>query len=169
LDLKKPSVELMIIYGATTIGSILGGYFSSVLVKRGWAVLKARKTVLLIFAIIELSILGAQYISSVWMAVALISTVVAVHQAWATNIFTMASDMFPKQSVSSVVGIGGMAGAVGGILFPIFIGYVLDQYKLAGNITAGYNLIFTICGITYLTAWIIIHLLTRKIKPLENI
>ena len=62
-----------------------------------------------------------------------------------------------------------MAGAVGGILFPIFIGYVLDQYKLAGNITAGYNLIFTICGITYLTAWIIIHLLTRKIKPLENI
>ena len=169
LDLKKPSLELMIIYGATTIGSILGGYFSSVLVKRGWPVIKARKTVLFLFAIIELSILSAQYISSVWMAVALISTVVAVHQAWATNIFTMASDMFPKQSVSSVVGIGGMAGAIGGILFPIFIGYVLDSYKLAGNITAGYNLIFTICGITYLTAWVIIHFLTSNIKPIENI
>lgn len=169
LDLKKPSLELMIIYGATTIGSILGGYFSSVLVKRGWPVIKARKTVLFLFAIIELSILSAQYISSVWMAVALISTVVAVHQAWATNIFTMASDMFPKQSVSSVVGIGGMAGAIGGILFPIFIGYVLDSYKLAGNITAGYNLIFTICGITYLTAWVIIHFLTSNTKPIDNI
>ena len=169
LDLKKPSLELMIIYGATTIGSILGGYFSSVLVKRGWPVIKARKTVLFIFAAIELSILSAQYISNVWMAVVLISTVVAVHQAWATNIFTMASDMFPKQSVSSVVGIGGMAGAIGGILFPIFIGYVLDSYKLAGNITAGYNLIFTICGFTYLTAWLIIHLLTRNTKPIKNI
>ena len=169
LDLKKPSLELMIIYGATTIGSILGGYFSSVLVKRGWPVIKARKTVLFLFAVIELSILSAQYISNVWMAVVLISIVVAVHQAWATNIFTMASDMFPKQSVSSVVGIGGMAGAIGGILFPIFIGYVLDSYKLAGNITAGYNLIFTICGITYLTAWLIIHLLTRNAKPIENI
>jgi len=169
LDLKKPSLELMIIYGATTIGSILGGYFSSVLVKRGWPVIKARKTVLFIFAAIELSILSAQYISNVWMAVVLISTVVAVHQAWATNIFTMASDMFPKQSVSSVVGIGGMAGAIGGILFPIFIGHVLDSYKLAGNITAGYNLIFTICGFTYLIAWLIIHLLTRNTKPIENI
>ena len=169
LDLKKPSLELMIIYGATTIGSILGGYFSSVLVKRGWPVIKARKTVLFLFAIIELSILSAQYISNVWMAVALISTVVAVHQAWATNIFTLASDMFPKQSVSSVVGIGGMAGAIGGILFPIFIGHVLDSYKLAGNITEGYNLIFTICGFTYLTAWVIIHFLTSNTKPIENI
>ena len=169
LDLKKPSLELMIIYGATTIGSILGGYFSSVLVKRGWPVIKARKTVLFLFAIIEISILSAQYISNVWMAVILISTVVAVHQAWATNIFTLASDMFPKQSVSSVVGIGGMAGAIGGILFPIFIGHVLDSYKLAGNITEGYNLIFTICGFTYLTAWVIIHFLTSNTKPIENI
>ena len=164
LDLKKPSVELMIIYGATTIGSIAGGYLSSLLVKRGWEVVKARKTVLLIFAIIQISIIAAQFISNVWVAVALISLVVAVHQAWATNIFTLASDMFSKESVSSVVGIGGMAGAIGGILFPIFIGYILDRYKAQGNLTAGYNLIFTICGVTYFIAWIIIHLLTRNIK-----
>ena len=164
LDLKKPSVELMIIYGATTIGSIAGGYLSSLLVKRGWAVVKARKTVLFIFAIIQISIISAQFISNVWVAVALISLVVAVHQAWATNIFTLASDMFSKESVSSVVGIGGMAGAIGGILFPIFIGYILDRYKAQGNLTAGYNLIFTICGVTYIVAWIIIHLLTRNIN-----
>jgi ACS family hexuronate transporter-like MFS transporter len=100
--------------------------------------------------------------------VGLISLAVAVHQAWATNIFTMASDMFPKDVVSSVVGIGGMTGAIGGILFPIFVGYLLDVYKTAGNLTGGYNLIFTICGATYLTAWIIIHLLTRKSAKLSS-
>jgi ACS family hexuronate transporter-like MFS transporter len=92
---------------------------------------------------------------------------VAVHQAWATNIFTTASDMFPKEAVSSVVGIGGMAGALGGILFPILVGNLLDSYKTAGNITAGYNLLFTICGFTYLVAWSIIHLLTRKVEKVK--
>jgi ACS family hexuronate transporter-like MFS transporter len=96
------------------------------------------------------------------VAVILISIAVATHQAWATNIFTMASDMFPKEVVSSVVGIGGMTGAIGGILFPLFIGKLLDIYKANGNLTGGYNVIFTICGVTYLIAWIIIHLLTKK-------
>jgi ACS family hexuronate transporter-like MFS transporter len=96
------------------------------------------------------------------MAVAIISLAVAVHQAWATNVFTMASDMFPSEAVGSVTGIAGMAGAVGGILFPLLVGFLLDTYKEAGNLTGGYNILFTICGLTYLTAWLIIHLLTRK-------
>jgi ACS family hexuronate transporter-like MFS transporter len=162
LDLKKPSPELIIIYAATTVGSILGGYFSSLLIKKGWAVMKARKTALFIFAVLELSIILAQYTTAAWMAVAIISLAVAVHQAWSTNVFTMASDMFPSGAVSSVVGIAGMAGAVGGILFPMLVGYLLDSYKAAGNLTGGYNLLFTICGLTYLIAWTIIHLLTRK-------
>jgi ACS family hexuronate transporter-like MFS transporter len=74
----------------------------------------------------------------------------------------MASDMFPTEAVSSVVGIAGMAGAIGGILFPILIGSLLDSYKAAGNLAGGYHLIFTLCGFTYLVAWGIIHLLTRK-------
>jgi len=164
LDLTKPSPELMIIYTATTVGSIGGGYFSSVLIKKGWGTLNARKAALLIFAVLETSIILTQFISDVWLAVALISLAVAVHQAWATNIFTMASDMFPKSSVSSVVGIGGMAGAVGGILFPMLVGYLLDMYKLQDNLAGGYNVLFTICGLTYLFAWGIIHLLTRKVK-----
>jgi MFS transporter, ACS family, hexuronate transporter len=162
LDLKKPSPELIIIYAATTIGSILGGYFSSLLIKKGWAVMRARKTALFIFAVLELSIFFARYTTAAWMAVGIISLVVAVHQAWSTNVFTMASDMFPTEAVSSVVGIAGMAGAVGGILFPMVVGYLLDSYKAAGNLTGGYNLLFAICGSTYLTAWTIIHLLTRK-------
>jgi ACS family hexuronate transporter-like MFS transporter len=162
LDLKKPSPELIIIYAATTLGSILGGYFSSLLIKKGWAVLKARKTALFIFAILELSIMFARFATVAWMAVGIISLAVAVHQAWSTNVFTMASDMFPTEAVSSVVGIAGMAGAVGGILFPMLVGYLLDSYKAAGHLTGGYNLLFTICGLTYLTAWTIIHVLTRK-------
>ncbi len=162
LDLKRPSLELIIIYSATTIGSFLGGYFSSLLIKRGWAVMKARKTALFLFAVTELTIILAQYTTAAWMAVAIISLAVAVHQAWATNVFTMASDMFPSEAVGSVTGIAGMAGAVGGILFPLLVGFLLDTYKQAGNLTGGYNILFTICGLTYLTAWLIIHLLTRK-------
>jgi len=162
LDLSKPSLELMIIYTSTTIGSIGGGYLSSLLIKRGWPTLKARKTVLLLFALFEVSIILVQFASSMWMVVALISLAVAVHQAWATNIFTIASDLFPTQAVSSVVGIGGMAGAVGGILFPMLVGTLLDYYKGLGNLTAGYNILFTVCGFTYLITYVIIHLLTRK-------
>jgi ACS family hexuronate transporter-like MFS transporter len=164
LDLKKPSLELMIIYGATTVGSIGGGIFSSWFIKKGWAVLKARKFALFIFAILEVSIILTPYANNVWMAVALISTAVAVHQAWATNVFTLAADLFPSRAVSSVVGIAGMAGAVGGILFPLFVGYLLDAYKSEGNLEGGYNVLFTICGCTYLVVWIIIHLLTRPGK-----
>ncbi|MFT3935817.1 MAG: MFS transporter [Chitinophagaceae bacterium] len=162
LDLKKPNLQLMIIYAATTLGSFAGGYFSSWLIKKGWPVLKARKTVMLLFAFAEISIILAQFAHNAWTAVVLISIAVAVHQAWATNVFTTASDLFPKEAVSSVVGIGGMAGAVGGILFPMLVGYLLDTYKKLGNITTGYNILFTICGFTYLLAWLIIHLLTRK-------
>lgn len=162
LDLKKFSLELAIIYTATTIGSIGGGYLSSRLIKRGWPTLKARKSVLLVFAIIELSVISLQFVTDVWVAVALISLAVAVHQAWATNVFTLGSDLFPKEAVSSAVGIGGMAGAVGGMLFPILVGSLLDSYKAAGNLIGGYNILFTLCGCTYLVAWTIIHLLTRK-------
>lgn len=167
LDLKKFSLELMIIYTATTIGSIGGGYLSGWLIKKGWPTLKARKTVLLAFAVLELSVILIQFAGNVWVAVGLISFAVALHQAWATNVFTLPSDLFPKQAVSSVVGIGGMAGAVGGILFPMLIGNLLDTYKAAGNIQAGYNIIFTICGFTYLVAWLIIHLLTKTPKVVE--
>jgi ACS family hexuronate transporter-like MFS transporter len=161
LDLTRPSLELMIIYAATTVGSISGGYFSSWLIRGGWEPLKARKLALLIFATLELSIISAQFVTNIWTAVALISFAVALHQAWASNMFTTASDMFPKEAVSSVVGIGGMTGAIGGILFPILVGYLLDTYKAHGNLHGGYNVLFTICGFTYLFAWIIIHLVTR--------
>lgn len=162
LEMSKLSPELMIIYIMTIVGSIGGGYFSSWLIVRGWPTLKARKTALLIFAIMELTVIFTQFASNVWMVVGIISFALAVHQACSTNILTLVCDLFPKQAVSSVTGIGAMSGAIGGMLFPILIGYILDRYKEAGNLVKGYNLLFTICGFTYLFVWTIIHLLTRK-------
>lgn len=162
LNMANLSPELMIIYIMTIAGSIGGGYFSSWLIKRGWPTLKARKTALFIFAIMELTVLSAQFATNAWMVVGILSFTLAVHQAWSTNVFTLVVDLFPKQAVSSVTGIGAMSGAVGGMLFPLLVGYILDSYKTAGNLVGGYNLLFIICGLTYLVAWFIIHLLTRK-------
>jgi ACS family hexuronate transporter-like MFS transporter len=167
LDLTKPSLGLMIIYTATTVGSIGGGWVSSRMIRSGWETLKARKVTLLICAILEISIILTEFAMGIWMAVLLLSIAVAAHQAWATNVFTLSSDLFPPQVVSSVVGISGMAGAVGGILFPILVGYLLDSYKAAGNLTGGYNVLFTVCGFTYLSVLLIIHLLTRNPKPVD--
>ena len=167
IDLKKPSLELVIVYTTTTIGSIGGGYLSGYFIRLGWSVFRARKTAMLIFALCVVPIVFAQYATNVWVAVGLISLAAAAHQAWSANIFTTASDMFPKRAVSSVVGIGGMAGAVGGILFPMFVGRLLDTYKAAGNIGAGYNLLFVICGCAYLLAWGIMHLFTPKMEKVE--
>lgn len=164
IDLKKPSWELAIIYTMTTIGSIGGGYLSGYFIKKGFPVFRARKTAMFIFALCVVPIMTAQFATNVWVVVALISLAAAAHQAWSANIFTTASDMFPKKAVSSVVGIGGMAGSVGGILFPILIGYLLDYYKTAGNISTGYNIIFFICGCMYLIAWGVMHLFAPKME-----
>jgi ACS family hexuronate transporter-like MFS transporter len=162
LDLKKPSLPLVIVYTATTVGSIGGGYLSSYLIKKGWNVQRARKRTMFIIAICVMPIMLAQFTQNIWLAVGLISLAAAAHQAWSANIFTTVSDYFPKKDISSVVGIGGMAGCVGGILFPLAIGMILDHYRLSGNITAGYNIIFIMCGSAYLLAWLIMHFLTYQ-------
>lgn len=167
LDLKKPSLHLVIVYSATTVGSIAGGYLSSYLIRKGWPILKARKTALLVAAISVLPIILARYATDIWVAVGIISIAAAAHQAWSSNIFTIVSDMVPKKAVSSVVGIGGMTGSIGSTFFPLLVGFILDYYKLAGNITAGYNIIFIICGFAYLIAWLIIHILTSRMKPVR--
>jgi len=167
LDLKKPSLHLAIVYTATTFGSIGGGYLSSYLIKRGWPVLKARKTTLLIAALAVLPIILARYATDIWTAVGIISLATAAHQAWSANLFTIVSDIVPKRAVSSVVGVGGMSGSIGSTLFPLLVGRLLDYYEVTGNIGAGYNILFIICGLAYLIAWFIIHRLTSRLKPVE--
>jgi ACS family hexuronate transporter-like MFS transporter len=164
LDLKKPSLPLVIVYTATTIGSIGGGYLSSYLIRKGWTPFRSRKTAMFIFAVCVVPIMTARYATNIWQAVALISLAAAAHQAWSANIYTTASDVFPKKALSSVIGIGGMAGSIGGILFPAFVGWLLDRYKLAGDINGAYNIIFLIAGSAYLLAWAIMHFFTPRME-----
>jgi ACS family hexuronate transporter-like MFS transporter len=167
LNISKSAIHVSTIYVVSSFGSILGGYLSGWFIKAGWPVYKARKTAMFIFAVCVVPIVFVQYASNIWVAVALVSLAAAAHQAWSANIFTTASDMFPKKALSSVVGIGGMAGSVGGILFPLFIGIILDHFKLTSSIAVGYNIIFVICGIAYLLAWVVMHLLSPTMKKVE--
>lgn len=162
LDMTKPGWPLVIVYSATTVGSIGGGYLSSFLIKSGWTVSKARKTSMLFFALCVVPIMTIRYFNSEWAIIGLISLAAAAHQAWSANIFTTASDMFPKRAVSSVVGIGGMAGSIGGVLFQPLVGMILDYFEKEGNKTIGYNIIFLICGFAYLLAWVVMHFLLGK-------
>lgn len=164
LDLSKLGLPLIIIYTMTTIGSIGGGWLSSRFIKKGWSINKSRKTAMLIFALCVLPVLFVQTINNLYVTVVLISLAAAAHQAWSANIFTTASDMFPKKAVSSVIGIGGMAGAIGGMLFAKIVGYILDHFKALGHITSGYFIVFIICGSAYLIALLIFHLMVPKME-----
>lgn len=168
MDLTKPSLQLGVVYGATTLGSIGGGYLSLFLIKRGMALSSARRTSLLIAALLVLPIIAVQFAVNSWQVVGMIALAAAAHNAWSANMFAFASDMLPKSALSSVVGIGGMAGSVGGILFPGIVGILLDHYKDAGNITQGYNILFVICALVYLLAWLIIVLIMRKPRTLRS-
>jgi MFS transporter, ACS family, hexuronate transporter len=163
LDIKESWIHLVIIYTIITVLSIVGGWLPGYLAKRGWSVTKARKTGFFIFALCFLPIF---FVTSVgdWPAVFLIGLAGAAHQAWSANLFTTVSDMFPKYAIGSVVGIGGMAGAIGGMLFPVFSGRLLDTFTANGNVTGGYTVLFTICAFAYLAAFGIHHLLAPRFE-----
>jgi ACS family hexuronate transporter-like MFS transporter len=164
LDIKKSWLHLVIIYAIVTVLSIVGGWLAGYLVRRGWTTNRARKTSMLIFALSVLPVLTVTRLGD-WGAVLIIGIAGAAHQAWSANLFTTVSDMFPKRAVASVVGIGGMAGSIGGIIFPIFTGKLLDHFQAQGNVTAGYAILFVICGTAYLLAFGVGHLLARRFEP----
>ena len=163
------SLPLVVVYTMTCFGSIFGGWLSGHLIKKGWAVYKSRKVAMLAFALCVIPVITAQALGKIdpWIAVIVIGIAASAHQAWSANIFTIASDMFPKKAVASVVGIGSMAGAIGGILIARIAGVLLDHYKNLGHIETGYYIMFFIAGSAYLTAWTIIHLLAPKMKQVD--
>lgn len=164
MDLTKPSIPLIIIYSGTTIGSIGGGYLSSVLIKKGWAIGRARSFTMLLFALMVVPVMFSKYVDNMWMITIIIALATAAHQGWGANLMTTVGDKLPNNYVSSVIGFGGMLGSAAGILFPLFIGIVLDTFKKAGNINGGYNIIFFIAGVSYIAAWGIIWLINRNAK-----
>ena len=145
LKITQIGLPLVVIYVAADFGSIGGGWLSSTLIKRGWSVNKARKTAMLVCALAVVPVMFAARASNLWVAVAFVSLAAAAHQGWSANMFTMASDMFPRRAIGSVVGIGGMAGAIGGMLIASTVGLIL-QY------TGSYLPIFVIAGSAYLAA-----------------
>ena len=157
IDLKGSALPIFVIYQIATIGSVAGGWLPARLLERGWSLNAARKTAMLVPAVCVLPIMFAPLVSSLWAAVVLIGIAASAHQAWSANIFTFSSDMFPKRAVGSVVGIGGMAGAVGGMLIALVVGRVLQT-------TGSYVPIFLMAGFAYLTALGLIHLLVPTIK-----
>lgn len=162
MDLTKPSLPLILIYGGTTIGSIGGGYLSSALIKKGWEISRARNFTMLLFALLVVPVMFSKYLDNMWMITVVIAFATAAHQGWGANLMTCVGDRLPNNYVSSVIGFGGMMGSVAGIIFPLFIGIVLDAFKKAGNINGGYNIIFFIAGMSYVAAWLIIKLINRK-------
>ena len=162
-DLALP---IAVVYTMTTFGSIFGGWLSGNFIKKGWPIYKARMVAMLIFALCVTPVVFAQYLGQFnhWYAVLIVGLAASAHQAWSANIFTTASDMFPRKAVASVTGIGGMAGAVGGILIAKLAGALLDYYKALGNINTGYYVMFIVCGSAYLIAWVIFNILAPKMK-----
>jgi ACS family hexuronate transporter-like MFS transporter len=160
LTLSTLGPPLITIYVVADIGSMGGGWLSSRLIKNGWTINAARKTAMLVCALAVVPIIFASQVTSLWAAVALISLAAAAHQGWSANIFTLASDMFPRRAVGSVVGFGGMAGSIGGMLVATGTGWIL---QLTGN----YLTVFVIAGCAYLTALLIIHLIVPRAEPIE--
>ncbi|MEO7598261.1 MAG: MFS transporter [Opitutus sp.] len=166
LDIKQSGLMLATIYGIATILSIFSGWVVGNLVKSGWSVTRARKTGMIIFAFCVIPIVFVKDVGN-WPAVLLIGFACAAHQSWSANLFTTASDMFPKRAVASVVGLGGMAGSVLGIFFPVMAGRLLDQFKDKGNIAAGYAVLFSICAGAYIVAFIVQHLLAPRFEMVD--
>lgn len=162
------SIPLIIVYTISSLGSILGGWFPKYLIEKGIAPIKARWRSMLLFALLPIPVLIVQYAGSInmWYAISLISLACAAHCAWSANIFSSVSDFFPKHAVASVTGIGGMAGSVGGILIARLAGVLFDYFKAQGNIGDGYQIMFIVCALAYIVAWLIIKLLLYRIKPI---
>lgn len=161
-------LAIAVIYTVSTIGSIFGGWLPKKLIDTGMDPNKSRKLTMFIIALFPLSVLFASKLGEIntWFAVATISVACAAHAAWSANIFTTVSDMFPKKTVASVTGIGGMAGALGGLLIAFSAGELLAHFKNVGKVEVGYEILFVVCGGAYITAWVLMHLLVPKFKKI---
>ena len=163
LDLTTIGPPLIVIYVIADVGSIGGGWLSSTFIKRGWTINRARKTAMLICALAVTPIILAANVKSLWVAVGLIGLAAAAHQGWSCNLFTTTSDMFPRQAVGSVVGMGGMAGALGGATLAVATGYILESTH------QNYTIVFLIAGSAYLVALLVIQLLAPQLRPVEDV
>ena len=159
IELSHLALPLIVIYALADLGSVAGGWFSGALIARGWSVNRGRKAAMLVAALCIVPTMFAAQARSVWVAVAIVSVAAAAHQWWSCNLFTLTSDLFPRQAVASVVGIGGFVGALSAVLFQRATGRILEATG------SNYSIIFVICGLAYVSAWLVIHLLAPRLQP----
>jgi MFS transporter, ACS family, hexuronate transporter len=160
VPLSGLALPIVVVYLAADVGSVFGGWFSSALITSGWSVNKARKTAMLVCALCVVPVMYAPHATNMWTAVAVIGLAAAAHQGWSANLFTLTSDMFPRRAVGSVVGLGGMFGAIGGMFVAQLAGKILQM-------TGSYVLLFIIAGSMYLIALAAIHLLAPRLDPVN--
>jgi len=167
-DLMLP---LTVLYSMTMIGSIGGGWFPTYFMNKGYSAYDGRIRAMLVIAVFPLVVLLSQPLGYLgfWVPVILIGIGASAHQAWSCNIFTTVSDMFPRRAVASVVGIGGMAGGIGGVLMSKLGGWLFDYYGAAGQIHTGYSIMFGICAVAYLVALGVMVGLVPKYKPITDL
>lgn len=166
---KAVMLPLFVLYSMTMVGSIGGGWFPMYFINKGHKVFDGRMRAMFVIALFPLVILAAQPLGhiSYWIPVILIGIGASAHQAWSANIFTTVSDLFPRQAIASVVGLGGMAGGLGGVVVSKIGGALFDHYKKLGHIETGYTIMFSFCAVAYLVAWIIMKTLVPRYKPVE--
>lgn len=165
------TIPLAVLYSMTMFGSIGGGWFPMYFMRKGYAPYDGRMRAMLLIALCPLVVLAAQPLGSIsyWIPVLLIGIGASAHQAWSANLFTTVSDMFPQKAVASIVGIGGMAGGIGGVLITKAGGALFDHYKAAGHIETGYTIMFTFCAVAYLLSWLIMKSLVPKYKLITDL
>jgi len=158
LSLSANRLPLVMVYVISIAGSIGGGWISSALLRRGWTSNAARKTAMLICALAVVPVFAAPFLHHLWLVVGVVGLAAAAHQGWSANIFTLPSDMFPKAAVGSVIGIGGMAGAAGGILMQLATGFIVA-------LTHSYVPLFVIACSAYAGSLVIIHTISPRLAP----
>lgn len=165
------TIPLAVLYSMTMLGSIGGGWFPIYFMRKGYAPYDGRMRAMLLIALCPLVVLAAQPLgnSTYWIPVLLIGIGASAHQAWSANLFTTVSDMFPPKAVGSIVGIGGMAGGIGGVLITKAGGVLFDHYKAAAHIETGYTIMFAFCAVAYLLSWLIMKSLVPKYKLITDL
>ncbi len=158
LNLTQSEAPVVAIYVVSIAGSVGGGWIPAALLKRGRGLNFARKTAMLICALAVVPVVSAPYLHHLWLVVGVVGLAAAAHQGWSANIFTLPSDTFPKAAVASVVGIGGMLGAIGGVLMQLATGFVVHQ-------THSYLPLFIVAASAYLLALLVIQLLAPRLAP----
>lgn len=165
------ALPLAVLYSMTMVGSIGGGWLPTWFLRRGHAPYDGRMRAMLLIAFFPLVVLLAQPLGGIsyWLPVLLVGVGASAHQAWSANLFTTVSDMFPKRTVASVVGIGGMAGGLGGVAVSKLGGWIFDAYGSRGLAATGYLIMFSLCALAYLAAWVLMKLLVPRHAEVEGL